>query len=214
MTTEHGFDIPTTEAWCGRLQREHPELAIEILGIFPAAGGEMLETVRISGDRPARAIESIRFTDAVRRSEIIHVGEDACTLRILSPKCGACLAAQDAGVAPVFPLRVSGGDCHWRIQTTPERARRFVTLLEDADQAPMLTRKRAVDRASILTPRQLEVLGAAVAQGYYAHPRRITLTQLAGYMGVRKSSMSQMLAIIEAKLLPRWTEHLTESQGR
>lgn len=213
MPTEHGFDIPTTpDAWCARVQREHPDLSVEILGIFPGADGEMMETIRITGHEVARAIETIRFTDSVHHFEVLAQEPDACTIRVKTRSCDACLAAQTARVAPAFPLILGRGMCHWRLQTTSDKARSFATHLEATPQAPTLTSKRQLPRPSLLTPRQREVLSAAIAHGYYARPRRASLSELAGLLGIRKSSLSQTLATIEAKLLPRWAEHLDSEE--
>lgn len=207
MSTEHGFDIPTTpDAWCARVQREHPDLSVEILGIFPGADGELVETVRISGAGAARAIETMRFTDSVDHFEVLAQEPDACTVRLKTRSCEACLAAQITRIAPTFPLVLGRGMCHWRLQSEPENVRSFAAHLKTTRQAPKLTRKRQLPSSSLLTARQREILSAAVAHGYYARPRRSSLTELAEVIGIRKSSLSQTLATIEAKLLPRWAE--------
>lgn len=209
MTAEHGFQIPTKPgSWCARVQREHPDLAVEILGIFPGADGEMMETIRVSGRDAERAIDTIRFTDSVRHFEVLAQDPDACTIRVKSETCDACIAAQTARVAPAFPLVLGGGHCMWRLNATPDKARTFAATLKDSAQAPTLTRKRVFLHPPILTNRQREVLHAAVAQGYYARPRRMSLSELAAHLNIKKSSLSQTLATIEAKLLPRWAEHL------
>ncbi len=45
------------------------------------------------------------------------------------------------------------------------------------------------------------MLAAAIQAGYYAHPRRITMTRLAQAIGVCKSTLSETLMIIEHKVL-------------
>lgn len=214
MPTEHAFQIPTTpDAWCARLQREHPELAVEVLGIFPGSNGDMLETVRVVGRNVTKAVDTVRFTDGVRHFEILRQEPNACTLRIQALRCQACTAAQGAGIAPTFPLLVAGGNCHWRLETAPERAREFAEALEPTKQSPTLTRKRELAKPPLLTPRQREILAEAIAQGYYARPRRVSLTGLATQLNIHKSSLSQSLATIEAKLLPRWAEFLGIEEG-
>ena len=52
-----------------------------------------------------------------------------------------------------------------------------------------------------LTNRQREVLLRAVEEGYYAWPRRVTLTQLAARIGVAKSTLSELLMIIESVVM-------------
>lgn len=211
MPTEHAFEVPTApSSWCARLHREHPDLAVELVGIFPGADGEIIETVSVAGRDAMRAIDTIRFTETVHHFEIIHQRGDACTVRLKTHSCEPCLAAQLTRIAPTFPMLVAGGTCHWRVQTSPEKARAFAGRLEQTHHAPTLTRKRWMEQKPVLTPRQREILQAAVTQGYYARPRRLSLTELAGHLKIRKSSLSQTLATIEAKLLPRCVEHLSD----
>lgn len=211
MPSEHEFQVPTLpEAWCARVQREHPELSFEILGIFPDNAGNMVETVRITGRDPTRALDTIRFTETVQRFEIVHAEPEACVVRIRMFACGPCLAAQRARLAPTFPSRLNGGECLWRLQTSPDLARDFATELVGTRQAPTLMKKRPLERPPLLTPRQREILHAAVTEGYYARPRRVSLSGLADLLKIRKSTLSQSLSTIEAKLLPRWAEHLAE----
>lgn len=213
MTTEHAFAVPTDpSAWCGRLQREHPDLSVEVTGIRALPDGSMIETIRIVGRDAVRGIETVRFTESVEEFEIVHEEPDACTLRIRMRSCAACLAAHDARLMPTLPLVLGQGGCQWRLAAPPEGAREFAARLAQTPQAPTLRRKRTIVKPALLTLRQREILEEAVRRGYYARPRRVSLTQLAGHLGIRKSSLSQSLALIEAKLMPRWVEHLARDE--
>jgi len=56
------------------------------------------------------------------------------------------------------------------------------------------------DVFSTLTDRQQEVLSAALREGYYEDPRRISQTELAGTLGIAPGTLSQHLRRIEAKV--------------
>jgi len=56
--------------------------------------------------------------------------------------------------------------------------------------------------AESLTERQLEVLNAAIVKGYYATPRRLTMEELADYLGISTPTLHEHLTKIEAKIMP------------
>jgi predicted DNA binding protein len=58
-----------------------------------------------------------------------------------------------------------------------------------------------VDQQVALTVRQEEVLGAALAQGYFEFPRKISLTGLSELVGVRPSTLSEILRGAERRIL-------------
>jgi predicted DNA binding protein len=53
----------------------------------------------------------------------------------------------------------------------------------------------------VLTEAQQQLLTEAMAAGYFAVPRGITLTDLARRLNRSKSSLSEAIAVIERKLL-------------
>jgi predicted DNA binding protein len=58
-----------------------------------------------------------------------------------------------------------------------------------------------LDHQVALTARQEEVLGAALAQGYFEFPRRISLTNLSELVGVKPSTLSEILRGAERRIL-------------
>jgi predicted DNA binding protein len=56
--------------------------------------------------------------------------------------------------------------------------------------------------AETFTERQLEVLNAAIAKGYYATPKRITMEDLADYLDISTPTLHEHLTKIEAKIMP------------
>ena len=58
-----------------------------------------------------------------------------------------------------------------------------------------------LDHQVALTERQEQVLGTALAQGYFEFPRRISLTGLSELVGVRPSTLSEILRGAERRVL-------------
>jgi predicted DNA binding protein len=54
--------------------------------------------------------------------------------------------------------------------------------------------------------RQREVFDLAVRHGYYDTPRRITLTKLASKVGVSKSTLCEMIQLIEHRIIEEFSE--------
>ncbi len=60
---------------------------------------------------------------------------------------------------------------------------------------------RPAKAEAMLTDRQESVISLAYDLGYFEFPKRIKLTQLAGRLGVSKSTLSEILRAGEAKIL-------------
>jgi predicted DNA binding protein len=58
-----------------------------------------------------------------------------------------------------------------------------------------------LDHQIALTARQEEVLGKALVKGYFEFPRRISLTNLSELVGVRPSTLSEILRSAERRVL-------------
>jgi predicted DNA binding protein len=58
-----------------------------------------------------------------------------------------------------------------------------------------------LDHQVALTERQEQVLETALAQGYFEFPRRISLTGLSELVGVRPSTLSEILRGAERRVL-------------
>jgi len=58
-----------------------------------------------------------------------------------------------------------------------------------------------LDHQVTLTTRQEQVLGTALTQGYFEFPRKISLTNLSELVGVRPSTLSEILRSAERRVL-------------
>jgi len=68
------------------------------------------------------------------------------------------------------------------------------------------------DHQVALTARQEQVLGTALAQGYFEFPRKISLTNLSELVGVRPSTLSEILRSAERRVLENAV--LVQNQAR
>ena len=66
---------------------------------------------------------------------------------------------------------------------------------------PKLNHQHTPVRNRELTARQKEILGTALAQGYFEFPRKLSLTGLSKLVGVKPSTLSEILRSAERKAL-------------
>jgi len=108
------------------------------------------------------------------------------------------------GLPMQFPVRIQAGFLNWEVVA---RRSEFEEVLKHArkvnpDFQVVSIRDRPLrSHLPMLTDAQQQLLSQAMAAGYFAVPRGITLTDLARRLGRSKSGLSEAVAIIERKLL-------------
>ena len=58
-----------------------------------------------------------------------------------------------------------------------------------------------LDQRETLTERQKEIVVTAVARGYFEFPRKVSLTELSRLVGVRPSTLSEILRSAERRIM-------------
>lgn len=103
-----------------------------------------------------------------------------------------------------LPIPIQDGVATWTVVGPEPRVRRLLRSLRDYDhlgRVELVRHGSVVEASSRLTARQAEVFHRALSAGYFDVPRKVSLTELAGELGVAISTLSVMLALIERKLL-------------
>ncbi|MDX1746838.1 MAG: helix-turn-helix domain-containing protein, partial [Halobacteriales archaeon] len=113
-------------------------------------------------------------------------------------------AVLSAGVPLQTPFEVRAGRATWRITTSSDRLSALGDRLNAADIDYDLEslRNLATDPTDqLLTDRQREVFLMAYEMGYYATPRRATLTAVAESLDVSKATASDVLHRAEGRIM-------------
>lgn len=168
------------------------------------ASGESAETVEL-------ALEGLRGTlvkyRLVTRSSLTAVALGAC------PPHGVENVIRSYNCSILWPAVFADGHERYRVLApSRERLKQLVSRLAemgganveslvDADAATLNTSLSASAVFGDLTPRQLDVLRAAVQQGYYASPRRTSTEALAVEFGVARATFEEHLRKAEVKVL-------------
>jgi hypothetical protein len=165
--------------------------------------GRSVSDYWISGDPPGAWAQEIAAFPDVGKVDILAEMGDGCLYRITYNDPPIVVVYQRLRLPIQFPLRVQGGYIAWEIvaryaefQEIMAHARRV-----DPEMSIVSIRRRPLrSHLPMLTEAQHELLTQAMAAGYFAVPRGITLTALARRLERSKSGLSESIAHIERKL--------------
>lgn len=190
--------------WLAPFTRRHPELRLEVMNQTDISPTCSVSDFWISGGPPGTWSSEISGYPDVDRVDCLTELGDGCVYRITFATPPVVAVYRRLGVPLKFPLQVRAGQIYWEVAARETDFRRILDYLLHADpSASVLSLRRRPLRSHLpdLTTSQRTLLAIAMAEGYFAVPRSITLTGLARKLGRSKSSTSESLALIEKKVL-------------
>ncbi|MCI4372603.1 MAG: helix-turn-helix domain-containing protein [Thermoplasmata archaeon] len=189
--------------WTGPFSSGHPNVRLEVLNRVDVNPGLSVSDYWISGSPPGVwATEVSTYPDVVHVDSLAEVG-DGCLYRITYKNPPIIYLYRRLRLPLQFPLRVQAGFIAWEIVA---RRSQFDEIIEhtravDPDFSIVSIRRRPLRaHLPLLTEAQHLLLNQAMAAGYFAVPRGITLTALARKLNRSKSGVSESIALIEKKL--------------
>lgn len=194
---------PPAGRWCAEVPTTPEGPRVRVLSCLARPDGTLLETVLLSGLGWRDAFERIRQTTGAGETELLVESERGATIQVRVPSCPLLGAASQAGVPPCFPFEIRGGRDLWFLVSRRASAEALLAALRAQNVDFTVVRSGPYRPPTNLTTRQRDVLAVAVDAGYYDYPRRIHLTELAHQIGVAKSTLSEMLMLIEREVVPR-----------
>lgn len=122
-------------------------------------------------------------------------------------KCVACQLLTGSDCFLVKATSSSGGWVEWDlVSSTDEALASLIKSLEDTGCSVRILKKTKLDKDSLLTKRQEEVVRIAFELGYYEHPRKMTLRDLAKVFGISPSTLSEIMQRGERKIIRQYLE--------
>jgi hypothetical protein len=191
------------DIWTGPFSSAHPHIRLEALNRTDVTPGLSVSDYWISGSPPGVWAHEIgEFPDVVKAESLAEVG-DGCLYRITYKNPPIIYLYRKLRLPLQFPLRLQAGYIAWEIVA---RYSEFQEIMEHAKMADpavsivSIRRRPLRSHLPLLTDAQHHLLDQAMAAGYFAVPRGITLTALARKLGRSKSGLSETIALIEKKL--------------
>ncbi len=196
------IQIPKT-LWTGAFSSAHPHIRIEVLNRGEVTPAVSVSDYWISGSPPGVwAAEISRYADVVQVESLAEVG-DGCLYRITYRNPPIVYLYRKLRLPLQFPYRMQAGYIEWEVVA---RRSQFDEVIEHARRVDphfsiiSIRRRPLRSHLPMLTDAQQELLNQAMAAGYFAVPRGITLTALARKLNRSKSGISESIALIEKKL--------------
>ncbi len=117
-----------------------------------------------------------------------------------------CQAVLDCGVFCLnCPYSEKDSDEKWRLLVREsDQLKTLLSKLEDQGIKASIGGLAAARARDQLTSRQREVLAKAISLGFFEFPRRTSLTELSEELGIKPSTLSQVLRAAEEKVIARY----------
>ncbi|MHB8586460.1 MAG: helix-turn-helix domain-containing protein [Thermoplasmatota archaeon] len=188
-------------AWCHHATTRYPQIRVQVQQFYARPDGRAVEKVELSGRDWHKVVVDIGAMDTVEDVEVLETEPDRGVVRLSAWNCMLPRAIEASGIVPQTPFLVENGCDTWLLVSAKERAREFYEAARAQASGIEVLYSGEYTPTARLTPRQREVLSRAVEAGYYDYPRRITLTNFAKGMGLAKSTLSQMLMVVESEII-------------
>ena len=170
---------------------------------FNKTGMTLLMELR-GGEQEVRAAASaIRHLDGVRQVVEGEGPGDAIPLLLVMDRPAICRASNDvANECLDCPLNSVAQPASWRfIARKTSDFRQVLTRLSKEGIETRIEDVAPLERKATLTGRHKEIMATAVAQGYFEIPRKISLTGLSELVGVKPSTLSEILRSAERRIM-------------
>jgi HTH DNA binding domain len=162
----------------------------------------LLELRGTDGDVRATAA-AIRHVEGVRQVIEGENASDAVPLLVVLDRPAICRASNDVAIVCLdCPMNSDMQPAMWRF--IARKSSDFRQVLARLSKEGIETRIEDVaplERKATLTGRQKEIMATAVAQGYFEFPRKISLTGLSQLVGVKPSTLSEILRSAERRIM-------------
>jgi predicted DNA binding protein len=130
---------------------------------------------------------------------------------------GVCQAVLDCGAFCLdcpYSSSEGGGDRKWKLLIRDsDQLKVLLGTLEALDIEASVGGVSEVKRDDRLTSRQSEILAKAISLGYFEFPRRFSLTELSKQVGIRPSTLSQVLRSAEEKVMAKYAAEVKLSMA-
>jgi predicted DNA binding protein len=185
--------------WHPELARKHPETSIDVLGYSLTKEGMHVD-MRVRVNDITTWIDELRAFDDVHDVQPLGRMGKTVTVRATYKVDHLFAVVNRLHLILRTPVTIRDGAFDVLMAGPESNTKRFIEMFPSNVQVKSVyDSERDVD--PLLTPRQSEIFHRAMNEGYFEVPRRVTLTELAERIGVAPSSLSEMLAVVEKKVL-------------
>ncbi len=198
--------------WAGDITRERHSVLLRVDEHMALPAGRGLSTVVASSNSSVSNIdeflEYLQGHSSIEEITVFDKHDDSIEMSLtIARKGGGFLKPLlKAKVTPQTPFTVRDGWVEWEFVTDHNHVKELVKALKKSGLPHRIHSLSKEAESRLLTIRQREIFDLAVSSGYYETPRRITLTGLAESAGVSKSTLCEMIHLIEKHIIDEFAD--------
>ncbi|SFS56754.1 helix-turn-helix domain-containing protein [Halostagnicola kamekurae] len=197
------------QAWIQQVSTAHPESMFRVLAAVPSSHSGFA-LVEVTGPDIPGVLEAMAGHDQITELSTLERGENDVTVYFETTKPLLLFSSRDSGMPIELPVEIRDGTATIEVTGTRQRLAELATQLEQFGiQYRIETIREASHDRQVLSERQLEVVVAAVDEGYYDTPRRCSLTELADHLDIAKSTCSETLHRAEETVVKQFVDDLS-----
>ncbi|MFC7019384.1 MULTISPECIES: helix-turn-helix domain-containing protein [Haloarcula] len=191
--------------WIGDISRSH-DVTFRILAALPGdESGVGLAEVTAT-ELPA-VLADVERRDVVTSMKILSHRDDTALIQFETSMPLLLFPVQGSGIPLEMPFTLEDGEASWEVTAPQERLSQLGDQLDEFGIPFQVERlHQRIESEQLLTDSQLELVEAAVEQGYYDTPRDCSLTDLAEAVGIAKSTCSETLHRAEEKIIKQFVD--------
>ncbi|MFC6717812.1 helix-turn-helix domain-containing protein [Natrialbaceae archaeon GCM10025810] len=194
------------QVWIQQISTAHPDATFRVLAAVPGAKSGFA-LVRITGPDVAAVIEDMNDHPQLTEITLAQWSDNEATVHFETTAPLLMFSSRDSGMPIELPVEIRDGEATIEVTGSRERLAELAEQLTNFGLQYRIEHVRErLHESQLLSDRQLEVVVAAVEQGYYDTPRRSSLTELAEHLGIAKSTCSETLHRAEEAIIKRFVE--------
>ncbi len=170
---------------------------------FNSKGMTMLVELEGEQERVGAALRLLRNMNGMRNVYETEVSATKTLCLAVLDRPTLCRATLETGVICLqCPYNSGGHPYNWQVLVRrSDDLRALMSNLEEKGMSVSVNGVSHVSREESLTGRQREILAAAMAAGYFDFPRKTSLSDLSKLVGVKPSTLSEILRSAERKIM-------------
>ncbi|MBX0323711.1 helix-turn-helix domain-containing protein [Halomicroarcula sp. F13] len=196
------------DIWIGDVSRANADATFRILAALPGeeSGVGLAE---VTAENLPAVLRDVESREAVLTMEILSHRDETALIQFETSTPLLLFPVQGSGIPLEMPFTLQDGKAVWEITAPQDRLSELGEQLSEFGIPFSVERvQQHVESEQLLTESQLELLEAAVEEGYYDTPRDCSLTQLAESVGIAKSTCSETLHRAEEKVVKQFVDDL------
>ncbi len=191
------------DSWVSDVSKKFP-LPIRFIDCMPHGeeGGRGLIEIDSTNTEVNAIIEEIKKHPDVCNIDITHFKDGSILGSVVTEKCVACRMLTGSDCFLTSAISVGDGRVEWKLITGGDGSLAdLIKKLEKFECEVEIIRTKNLSKKLILTKRQEEIVLAAFQMGYYDHPKKVTIKDVADRFNISTSTLAEILQRGERKII-------------